>query len=147
MEGFLTTARRLAKARPSNPRQADLRRAVSTAYYALFHAIARNNADLLVGVGPKRPNKAWRRLYRSIDHGPAKKRCGEVAGLKFPPGIVRCANTFVALQEARHLADYDPTYSINQREAQTLVGQAGQAIKGRRGARRMDRRASAVRRM
>ena len=31
------------------PREAELRRTVSTAYYALFHTLARSGADLLVG--------------------------------------------------------------------------------------------------
>ena len=42
-------ARRLALAGPRRPRQADLRRAVSTAYYALFQAMAKDCADVLVG--------------------------------------------------------------------------------------------------
>jgi hypothetical protein len=110
----------------------------------LFHAIAKNNADLLVGIGPARPDKAWRRLYRAIEHGGAKRRCAEVVALKFPPEIVRCANAFVALQEVRHSADYDPGYSISQREAKDIVGQAERAIKDLKSAPRKDRRAFAV---
>ena len=48
-QDLLATARRLAKASPQKPRQSDLKRAISTAYYALFHAMARNAADMLVG--------------------------------------------------------------------------------------------------
>ena len=51
---MIATARKLAKASPQKPRQADLKRAVSTAYYALFHAMAKDAADMLVGVGPSR---------------------------------------------------------------------------------------------
>jgi len=31
------------------PRQSDLERALSTAYYAMFHAMCRNCADCLIG--------------------------------------------------------------------------------------------------
>lgn len=48
---LIETARRLAGANPGQPTptQADLRRTVSTAYYALFHCLAGAAADLLVG--------------------------------------------------------------------------------------------------
>jgi hypothetical protein len=65
-EELIATARKLAKASPQKPRQADLKRAVSTAYYALFHALAKDAADMLVGVGPSRPDKAWTQTYRAL---------------------------------------------------------------------------------
>ena len=42
------------------PRQIVLRRAISNAYYALFHCLAESNANLLVG-GPNadRSDPAW----------------------------------------------------------------------------------------
>ena len=33
----------------TQPSDADLRRAISTAYYALFHTLAASNADLIAG--------------------------------------------------------------------------------------------------
>ncbi len=80
-DDLIATARRLAKASARKPRQADLKRAISTAYYALFHAIARDAADLLVGTGKDRPDKAWKQVYRALDHGPAKTACGQLRGL------------------------------------------------------------------
>ena len=57
------------------PRQADLRRAISTAYYALFHTLAGNCANLLVGGrASTRTRQAWRQLYRALDHGQVKRR-------------------------------------------------------------------------
>ena len=38
-DDLLDLAQQLANLKPANPRQACLRRAVSTAYYALFHLI------------------------------------------------------------------------------------------------------------
>ena len=51
---MIVTARRLAVANRTKPRQSDLKRSISTAYYALFHAIAKDAADLLVGAGTMR---------------------------------------------------------------------------------------------
>ena len=64
-----------ARAMMERPTQALLRRAVSTVYYAMFHALAANAADLLMGTsrGP-----AWHRVYRSLDHGRARKACQQV---------------------------------------------------------------------
>ena len=58
------------------PRQAELRRAVSAAYYALFHALARCCADTLVGATPaSRSQTAWTQTYRALEHGYAKNQC------------------------------------------------------------------------
>ena len=46
-------ARGAVKPRIGRPRQAELRRAFSTIYYAAFHAFARNNANSLIGSGPQ----------------------------------------------------------------------------------------------
>ncbi len=60
---MIVTARKLANASPKKPRQADLKRAISTAYYALFHAMAKDASDMLVGVGLNRPDRAWTHTY------------------------------------------------------------------------------------
>ncbi|MYC32883.1 MAG: hypothetical protein F4X64_06865 [Chloroflexi bacterium] len=66
-DDLLDVARRLAE---GNPSQTDLRRAISSVYYALFHAIAQSNADTLVGDAPLvRDPDAWRQAYRALDHG------------------------------------------------------------------------------
>ena len=44
---LIETARRLTASGAAPPTQADLRRAVSTAYYGLFHCLAGTAADLL----------------------------------------------------------------------------------------------------
>ena len=46
-EGLLEQAQHLVKREPKRPKQASLRRAISTAYYALFHLlIFRGSAQL-----------------------------------------------------------------------------------------------------
>jgi len=46
---LLDTAHDLVSARSGRPKQGHLRRSVSSAYYAMFHALARCCADLSIG--------------------------------------------------------------------------------------------------
>ena len=46
---LIEAARVLTESGPSLPTQARLRRAVSTAYYAMFHCLAATVADLFIG--------------------------------------------------------------------------------------------------
>ena len=47
---LISIATQLALSSDDTPeRQDDLRRAVSTAYYAMFHALANSNANTLIG--------------------------------------------------------------------------------------------------
>ena len=121
IEELIGTARRLAAPNAlSKARQSDLRRSISTAYYALFHALAKDGADLFVGASASRPNAAWAQTYRAVEHGFARNACTQVRGLGFPAPLVDCAETFVRLQQQRHVADYDP-----------LAGSVGPARPGR----------------
>ncbi|MEX2647574.1 MAG: hypothetical protein WD673_01015 [Alphaproteobacteria bacterium] len=141
---MIVTARRLARARPKKPRQADLKRAISTAYYALFHALAQNAADCLAGTGAKRPAKAWSQAYRALEHGFAKSACEQARSLGFPPTICSCADAFVTLQQARHDADYDPHYRVLRDEALAAIALAEQAIQDLKASARSDRLGFAV---
>ncbi|MEQ1717319.1 MAG: hypothetical protein ABL907_15290 [Hyphomicrobium sp.] len=141
---MIVTARKLANSSPKKPRQADLKRAVSTAYYALFHAISRDAADLLIGVGANRPDKAWAQTYRSLQHGPAKSACVSVRNLGFPQSIQNCADAFVTLQQKRHDADYDPDCRVLRADAIEAIDLAENAIRDLRASPRRDRVAFAV---
>lgn len=145
IDELLALAGRLAKASPRKPRQVDLRRSISTAYYALFHAIARNAADCMVGTSrAHRPNRAWTQIYRALEHGAARNACSAVRNLGFPPGITECADAFAELQEARHSADYDPEYRPTRAEALEAVAKAREAVVKLRRTAIKDRRAFAV---
>lgn len=141
---MIVTARRLAMAGRTKPRQSDLKRSISTAYYALFHAIAKEAADLLVGGGSVRANKAWNHVYRGLEHGLAKNACKEVPKLGFPVGIVSCASEFIELQEVRHSADYDLHAGFTRAEALQWAARAETATGNLRAALRRDRKAFAV---
>jgi len=108
------------------PRQASLRRAISTAYYALFHDLAYLCADELVG---------WREswdvfapIYRTLDHGRAKDVFKRISG-RYGGNIAIIGSVFILLQERRHTADYDPTsFPFGRSETIELIEQARQAM-------------------
>ena len=101
---MIETARGLTELSPRRPSQANLRRALSTAYYAVFHSLAGAIADILMGKGR---NEAWHQVYRALEHANARKACRNMEVVRgFPPEIQGFADRFVVLQEARHRADY-----------------------------------------
>jgi hypothetical protein len=119
------------------------RRAVSSCYYALFHCLARECANLMIGgAGSARSNEAWRQVYRSLEHGPTKDKCANSKMIrKFPKEIEDFANAFVTMQAKRHDADYDPVASFTKSSVETDIKLVEQAIKDFRAAKAMDRRA------
>lgn len=129
---LLETARHLAVADRHRPRQARLRRAVSSAYYAVFHHLAATCSDLLVGAGRGgRRSPAWRHVYRSLEHGLARSVCIDGRRMAtFPVGVRSFAESFVALQRRRHLADYDPAIRFTRLEVLADIGDAAAAIRG-----------------
>jgi uncharacterized protein (UPF0332 family) len=141
---LITTAKRLARYGARRPRQSDLCRAISTAYYAMFHTLAKDCADRLIGTGARRSNPAWLQVYRALDHGFAKQACQRVGKLGFPRDIVNFANTFESLQIERHRADYDPTARYTRAEVLLTITEAERAIEGLRKVARQDRTAFAA---
>ena len=96
--------------------QAHFRRAVSTAYYAMFHALLQNNADKLYGretAQPKSPG--WTAIYRALTHTRARSKMAPRNMSSFPDAIADFAATFLDLQQQREDANYNPnaifTYS------------------------------------
>ena len=135
---LLAQARGLATRERKRPRQASLRRAVSTAYYGLFHFLIQEASGFLVGTVPRRA--AHRRaLARAFDHaqmrrasrdfeagrpGPWLRAAGEV-----PSGLREVASGFAELQRLRHLADYDPSTTWSRAIAMSAVGRAERAVR------------------
>lgn len=143
---LLRTADDLVKANNGKLRQANLRRAVSTAYYAMFHTLARCCADLLMGgAGSSSSTDAWKLVYRAVDHGAAKTAClsGEIVD-KFSQEIQDFANAFGTLQEKRHEADYDPNIKYTKSEVIVDIQLANAAIESFSRADKKERRAFAA---
>ncbi|WP_407525620.1 hypothetical protein [Methylobacterium oryzisoli] len=141
---LLRTARRLATAPRGKPRQSDLKRSVSTSYYALFHAIAGECADRLIGTGPNVPRRAWLQTFRALDHGAAKRACGKLLAHGFPQDLVDVGRAFVPLQQQRHDADYDFFHRVSLQDAQAAISLAESAIDALRRATMSDRKAFAA---
>ena len=106
--------------------------------------MAADAADMLVGVGPNRPHKAWAHALRSIQHGEAKTACEAARQMNISAQIKTCADTFVNLQQMRHNADYDPALRVLRAHAITAIDLGGAAIRNLKSAPRKDRKAFAV---
>lgn len=143
---LIKTARRLTESLGrGQPRQSDLKRAVSTAYYALFHALCRICADGFIGTKTAdRSNPAWQQTYRSVEHGLAKNRCSENKIGEFPAEIRNFAEEFVKLQEKRHEADYNPISRFKLNDVVVAIDAAELAIKQLKNCPIKDRRAFAA---
>ena len=128
---LVKTGRRLLGGRAGRPPQSDLKRAASAAYYAVFHALCKTCADCLIGTGGVTANTmAWRRVYRSVDHGFARAQCkNEKMMAQFPQGIQLFAGRFTELQEKRHKADYDPASRFKTDDIRAYLDSAESAIK------------------
>ena len=111
------------------PTEADLKRAISAAYYAMFTALAESCDDTLVGVSPNaRYTREWILTYRALQHRYARQQCSRREVNLYPPAIVLFARTFTATQAMRHEADYNPVSQFTQRQANDIVDQAEYAI-------------------
>ena len=129
---MIATARSLMELDPRQPTQANQRRAVSTAYYAVFHALARTAADLLIGV---KHTAAWHQVYRALEHGHAKRACRNKHAMEgFPSEILEFAGTFVVLQDARHQADYSLEVRCERNGTLAAIDRAEKAISQLEGA-------------
>src|SRR3954447_18366331 len=111
------------------PRQADLRRAISAAYYCVFHAIAAEAADTFIG-RTQRQSALYELIYRTIDHRLLRKLCEDMAKPTMPAkyskyvptsgfgmDLVAVATAVADLQENRHRADYDPHLRVQMSDA------------------------------
>jgi hypothetical protein len=115
---------------PGAPRQVNLRRSVSTAYYGVFHTLLSAAADTFVGVS-RRSTNAHELAYRSIDHGPLRDTCKRIQdkpsnfSLDVPPnGFGPGIRTFAAAVFTLSLADYIPSYRPTKDDVVVPIRQA-----------------------
>lgn len=121
-------------------RQADLRRTFSNAYYGLFHAILTAAADETVGK-TLRADPLRTLAYRSISHQRLKTMCNDLQAATLKPNIrryeptggfdgdvVTIAGAVSELQDRRHAADYDPSYSYVRTDARAALQTARSAV-------------------
>jgi uncharacterized protein (UPF0332 family) len=133
-EHLLEQAEQLAARGIGRPRQADLRRAVSAAYYALFHLLTQDGARRIA------PTSHARFLVaREFDHKSMKDVSSKFASRQPPPSLQNLipaipddlrtvAEAFLALQIARHTADYDLSRRPTRAEVGFFIRQARTAL-------------------
>jgi hypothetical protein len=130
---LLILARQMVDRNPGAPLQAELRRAISTAYYALFHLLIHEGTSRLVAA----PNLRSR-VARTFEHKLMNMVCKEFgklspnpagqyvhdSGIVIPRGVITLASEFVTLQDARVSADYNTGITWNRFEAEAHVASA-----------------------
>lgn len=128
---------------------AGLRRAVSTAYYALFHAATAAAAERFVGSDGSATG-AYALIRRGFEHTAMRVACDELDRPSLRPRVAKAlgqsgisaeartfAAAFVTLQGLRNLADYDPQAAFERSDVTTAIVEAARGIAAFR---RMDSR-------
>jgi uncharacterized protein (UPF0332 family) len=114
-----------------DPKQVDLRRAVSAAYYALFQLLTTEAAQNW------KHQSQRNRFARMFDHGRMKTCSSKVSSRPLPSDpaeipiatdLKRVADSFVALQQARHTADYDNSKVWSRTQVYETIRQAKNAM-------------------
>lgn len=139
---LLRQARHLAALDPKRPSQANLRRSVSAAYYALFHFVAEESTLLIIGTAPN--SRSLRNLAaRALSHTKMRSFCAEFAketptkllqsfwaihGIDRNSEISAFARTFCDLQQSRHEADYDLSELVFRADAFDVCDRVAGAI-------------------
>jgi len=128
-QDLLDQAYHLAKLESGAPKQASLRRAVSAAYYALFHLLI----DEAVGHWGVPRHRSI--LARTFDHGKMKGISEDHIRSFYSSGqpltgaqLKNVAQAFVQLQEKRHTADYDNAFVWSRDDALVAIDAAAAAF-------------------
>lgn len=126
--------------RGSEPSRVDVRRAISAAYYGLFHALTESGAKLSRVTSDEVRNQ----IRRAYNHGTMRKACeifGRLSARPAPPPydviipeaadprLFEVAAGFVELQEARNRADYDMLSTLSVFDADRLVAVGERALR------------------
>lgn len=128
-DDLLAIADRLAEPMVGEPQQASFRRAISTAYYALFHLLVQAVVQSWKGSSSARSgleHRTMKDVSNSIPRG--NWRGWSTPSLAVPIDLEAVAASFVVLQEARLQADYDNTKKWSSVDARVLVGDAHNAF-------------------
>jgi uncharacterized protein (UPF0332 family) len=155
---LLKQAKDLASQDPNRPKDASIRRAISTAYYALFHFLLDEATEILVGA--TQADRALRHLLsRCFVHGRMDNACTKIVGLITQPkssspvyapfaGLIQnhandllvVARIFKNLYEHRHRADYDLGQRYTRAQALKSIADVGDAMRAWERIKNADRR-------
>ena len=135
---LLDTARALIRRNQNRPTRADLRRSISTAYYALFHRLIDDAVAQLAPAAsqPEAIGRAFghtdmKRVCQQLQKSPLPPQVTPFFGPSVPPELKNVAAAFIELQDLRHGADYDrgrnPPFS--KADARDAVGRGETAFR------------------
>jgi len=143
-DDLLRQARELAAKGRGRPRQVNLRRAISSAYYASFHLLASDGAAIF---SPSQPAKLAGQIGRAFNHQDMRVVCANfiewnrnyhnpkyglppwarrMVAFPIDPSLLVVCRIFKNLQVDRHTADYDVSYNWTRSGASEHVAAAGQ---------------------
>jgi uncharacterized protein (UPF0332 family) len=125
-DDLLNDAFHLAARGGKNPKQSSLRRAVSTAYYALFHLLI---ADFVLNWKPKDQRV---RLGRMFEHSKMRNASFKPENSSPTPveaDLLRVVKSFAMLQDDRHAADYDVAKDWTRADVMITLTLAADAFK------------------
>lgn len=139
-EDLLQQARDLLASDPRKPKQASLRRAISAAYYALFHFLIEEATRHIVGASAQ-SGGLRAMLARKFTHAAMNKACKAFAAtnlpkditdylgaLKVPRSLRDVASAFVDLQNHRHNADYNVASHFTREEVEIQIEKVASAM-------------------
>lgn len=118
---------------PRRPRQANLRRSISTAYYSLFSLLVDEAAVIMVGGGPKQKllrgyvirafgHRSISDVCRSFaQKNPGQKIREVLAGREISDDLAHVADTFCGLQNERNEADYNFVRSYAKEQVAIII--------------------------
>lgn len=137
-DDLLAQAETLAGLDPKKPKQVNLRRAISAAYYAVFHFLVHEST--CAQFGSSHAQRAYRDvLARAYSHTAMRSACNSfssgnlkesvIKGLPRDSGgrfaismpIQELAAMFSEVQQKRHLADYDRSERFARADVLTLI--------------------------
>lgn len=131
-DDLLEQAQHLANRDAGQPRQASLRRAISSAYYALFHLLVSETVSRWT-ISTQRPQ-----LARIFDHSRMNAASERVLNVKALPStgndpvaaghLRKVATAFSELYEKRQTADYDLAIEWSRTEVLELIRATGEAF-------------------
>jgi len=140
-EHLFEQADRLVSPSTGRPRQADVRRAISAAYYGIFHAMISMAVDQFVG-STNRDKSHYALADRSVSHTRLREVCNEVQKptpssryrpyvppTGFGAHLIAVAEAIVELQEKRHSADYDVAIRVSRSDAEVAIAAARAVLK------------------
>ena len=144
-QNIIELAREMAATEPSDHlHQTRLRMAVANVYYAMYHALARSNADLLIGPSETEGNaREWSRVYTALG-GDSAFELMQADFSRHPEAVSNFAEAFLAVHHQRLLAEEDPETTFTADQARDCIDRAEAVISDFLSAQPEQRRAFAV---